>query len=140
MRDSDRPGAVCHRVTPELYLGHQRGQFGNPQGVAPGQAREYRDPGVRMEGMVYLDGKWQVGDESAQAAAENSSIAIRYTAKEVNLVMAPPAAGAVRVEMALEGEQEPGQDTRVEKGGRSSWLTGRGCTTWWPTRRSAREG
>src|SRR5271167_3900385 len=69
-----------------------------------------------MEGMVYLDGQWQVGDESAQAAAENASIAIRYTAKEVNLVMAPPATGAVRVEMALEGDQEPGQDTRVENG------------------------
>ncbi len=116
VRDSDRPGAVCHRVTPELYLGHQRGQFGNPQGVAPGPAREYRDPGVRMEGMVYLDGKWQVGDEFAEAAAENASIAIRYTAKEVNLVMAPPAAGPVRVAIALEADQQPGQDTRVENG------------------------
>ncbi len=116
VRDSDRPGAVCHRVTPELYLGHQRGQFGNPQGVAPGPAREYRDPCVRMEGMVYLDGKWLVGDESAQAAAENASIAIRYTAKEVNLVMAPPAAAAVRVVMALEGDQQRGQDTHIENG------------------------
>jgi len=33
MRDTDQPGAVCYRVTPELYLGHARGQFGNPEGV-----------------------------------------------------------------------------------------------------------
>jgi thiol-disulfide isomerase/thioredoxin len=116
MRDTDRAGAVCHRVTPELYLGHQRGQFGNPQGVTPGQPGEYRDPGVRMEGMVYLGGKWLIGDESAEAAAENASIAIRYTAKEVNLVMAPPAEGPVRVEMAFEGDQQPGQDIRSENG------------------------
>ena len=118
MRDTDRPGAVCHRVTPELYLGHQRGQFGNPQGVTAGQAGDYRDPGVRMEGMAYLDGKWLVGDESAQALAENSSIAIRYTAKEVNLVMAPPAQGPVRVDIALDGDQRAGQDVQSEDGRR----------------------
>jgi thiol-disulfide isomerase/thioredoxin len=116
VRDTDRPGAVCHRVTPELYLGHQRGQFGNPQGVAQGAAQEYRDPGVRMEGMVYLDGAWQVGDESAEAAAKNSSIAIRYTAKEVNLVMAPPAAGPVHAAITLESDQQPGQDAHAENG------------------------
>src|SRR5437867_10523124 len=33
MRDTDLPGAVCYRVTPELYLGYARGQFGNPEGV-----------------------------------------------------------------------------------------------------------
>jgi thiol-disulfide isomerase/thioredoxin len=116
VRDTDRPGAVCHRVTPELYLGHQRGQFGNPLGVAQGAAQEYRDPGVRMEGMVYLDGTWQVGDESAEAAAKNSSIAIRYTAKEVNLVMAPPAAGPVDAAITLQPDQQPGQDVRTENG------------------------
>lgn len=118
LRDTDQPGAVCHRVTPELYLGHQRGQFGNPHGVIAGQAGDYCDPGVRMEGMVYLDGKWLVGDESAQALGENSSIAIRYTAKEVNLVMAPPAEGPVRVDIALDDGQRAGQDVRVEDGRR----------------------
>jgi thiol-disulfide isomerase/thioredoxin len=117
VRDTDRPGAVCYRVTPELYLGHQRGQFGNPQGVVEGYPHEYRDPGVRMEGMVYLDGKWQVGEESSEAVAENASIAIRYTAKEVNLVMAPSEEdGPVRVELTLEAGQRAGQDSRVENG------------------------
>jgi thiol-disulfide isomerase/thioredoxin len=116
IRDTDQPGAVCHRVTPELYLGHARGQFGNPQLLVPGQARNYHDPGVRMEGMIYLDGEWLIGEESSQAAADKASIAIRYTAKEVNLVMAPPKEGPVRVEMVLEGEQQAGQDARMEGG------------------------
>jgi thiol-disulfide isomerase/thioredoxin len=117
MRDTDRPGAVCHRVTPELYLGHQRGQFGNPQGVTAGLAQEYRDPGVRMEGMVYLGGKWAVGEESSEAVADDASLALRYTAKEVNLVMAPSQdGGPVRVELTLEGEQQAGHDSRIENG------------------------
>ena len=116
VRDTDRPGAVCYRVTPELYLGHARGQFGNPQGVAPGHPHEYRDPQVHMEGMVYLDGKWLVSEESAQAVAENASIAIRYTAKEVNLVMAPPADGPVIVELTLQGVARPGHDSRLDNG------------------------
>jgi len=116
VRDSDRPGAVCHRVTPELYLGHQRGQFGNPQGVEAGYPHDYRDPGVRMEGMVYLDGKWSVGDESSEAVGDNASIAIRYTAKEVNLVMAPSAEGPICVELTLEGEQQAGHDSRADNG------------------------
>lgn len=118
VRDTDRPGAVCHRVTPELYLGHQRGQFGNPHGVAAGQAADYHDAGVRMEGMVYLDGKWLVGDESAQALTADSSLAIRYTAKEVNLVMAPSADGPVRVDIALDGGQHAGHDVVAEDGHR----------------------
>lgn len=117
VRDTDRAGAVCHRVTPELYLGNQRGHFGNPQGIAPGYPHEYKDPGVRMEGTVYLDGNWVVGEESSEAAAENASIAIRYTAKEVNLVMAPPQEGPVQVELTLEGDQQQaGADSRLENG------------------------
>ncbi len=116
VRDTDQPGAVCHRVTPELYLGHQRGHFGNPQGISAGYPHEYRDPGVRMEGMIYLGGKWSVGEESSEAAADNASIAIRYTAKEVNLVMAPPQDGPVAVEMTLEADQRAGHDARLENG------------------------
>ena len=69
-----------------------------------------------MEGMVYLDGKWSVGDESSEAVGDNASIAIRYTAKEVNLVMAPSAEGPISVELTLEGEQQAGHDSRADNG------------------------
>ena len=59
MRDSDQPGAVCYRVTPELYLGHARGNFGNPEGIMRDQAHDYRDPGRHMESTAYLDGRWR---------------------------------------------------------------------------------
>src|ERR1700730_1740623 len=60
LRDTDRSGALCYRVTPELYLGFARGQFGNPAGVTRDQAADYTDPGRHVEGATYLSGRWRV--------------------------------------------------------------------------------
>lgn len=116
MRDTDRAGAVCYRVTPELYLGYARGQFGNPVSVARDQAHDYVDVGPHMEGMTYLAGRWRVEQESARAEAEGASIALKYTAKDVNLVMAPPAGAIARMEIRLEGAQKPGDDVQYDGG------------------------
>ncbi len=112
VRPGDRSGALCYRVTPELYLGYERGQFGNPGGVAQERAADYADPGRHAEGVVYLRGRWTVDREGARAEAAQAAIAIRYTAMDVNLVMAPPAAGPARVELELGGNQRPGADVR----------------------------
>jgi thiol-disulfide isomerase/thioredoxin len=115
VRDSDRPGAVCYRVTPELYLGHARGQFGNPEGVAHDNPHDYRDIGPHVEGTSYLSGEWRVEQESARAEAAGAAVSLRYTAKDVNLVMAPPAGASVRVEVKLEGAQRAGDDVKFER-------------------------
>src|SRR5882757_8429831 len=114
MREMDRPGAVCYRVTPELYLGHARGQFGNPEGVTRDRPHDYRDIGPHVEGMTYLAGRWRVESESAIAEVAGASTSLRYTAKDVNLVMAPPNDGPVRVEISIEGSQKPGDDVKFE--------------------------
>jgi thiol-disulfide isomerase/thioredoxin len=117
MRDTDRPGAVCYRVTPELYLGYARGQFGNPTGVARDRVADYTDPGRHAEGASYLSGRWTVGQESARAESTDAAIALRYTSMDVNLVMAPPPAGqAARVEVILSEGQRPGSDVKPENG------------------------
>ncbi|HZO83095.1 MAG TPA: redoxin family protein [Candidatus Binataceae bacterium] len=116
VRDTDRPGALCYRVTPELYLGYARGQFGNPGGVVHDRAHDYADPGHHAEGIAYLGGRWIVGAESAGAGAAGASLALRYTGKDVNLVMAPPAQGPVRVELKLDADQRPGEDARPDSG------------------------
>jgi thiol-disulfide isomerase/thioredoxin len=113
VRDSDRPGAVCYRVTPELYLGYARGNFGNPEGVVRDRAHDYRDLGPHVEGMSYLAGRWRIESESARSEA-GASISLRYTAKDVNLVMAPPDGATVRAELTLEGAQRPGEDVKFE--------------------------
>ena len=114
VRDSDRPGAVCYRVTPELYLGYARGNFGNPAGVVRDRPHDYRDLGPHVEGMSYLAGIWRVDQESAHSEDSGAAISLRYTAKDVNLVMAPPAGASVRAEITLEGGQRAGDDVKFE--------------------------
>ncbi len=116
VRDTDRQGAVCYRVTPELYLGHARGQFGNPEGIARDRAHDYSDSGRHMEGVPYLAGRWRVEEEFARAEAPGASIRLRYTSKDVNLVMAPPAGSAAQVELILDGSQTPGDDVKTASG------------------------
>jgi len=116
VRDSDHPGAVCYRVTPELYLGYARGQFGNFEAVVRDRPHDYRDTGPHVEGMSYLAGRWRVEQESARSEAPGAAISLRYTAKDVNLVMTPSAgvSVSVRAEVTLDGGQRAGDDVKLD--------------------------
>jgi thiol-disulfide isomerase/thioredoxin len=116
VRDSDQPGAVCYRVTPELYLGYARCSFGNPDGINRDEPHDYRDPGRHMESTAYLDGRWRVEQESARAEAVGAALHLRYTAREVNLVMGPGATGAVKVQVTLSDGERLGTDVKTIDG------------------------
>ncbi len=106
LREEDRPGAVCYRVTPEIYLGFLRGAVGNPTGLVPKQAVRYRDPGLHAEGFFYLDGPWVADEECVYRpwdALETSRVALRYTAREVNLVLNPLAGQPARLDIWQDG-------------------------------------
>jgi len=96
VRGEDEPGAVCYRVTPELYLGYQRGALGNAAGISPDRPATYADPGKHTDGYAYLEGDWLLaGEYLARPAGANaeSRMIIPYMAKEVNLVVHPPSYG-----------------------------------------------
>jgi hypothetical protein len=96
VREEDRAGAVCYRVTPELYLGYQRGAIGNVGDLTPDASATYRDPGKHMDGMAYLDGDWLLAGEylaRPAGASVESRLAVPYMAKDVNLVIHPPTYG-----------------------------------------------
>jgi thiol-disulfide isomerase/thioredoxin len=114
IRDTDQPGAVCYRVTPELYLGYARGQFGNPAGVVRDKSFDYADPGRHVEGAAYVSGRWLVSEESARAEELGAMLMLRYTAMDVNLVMTPPSSGPGRVELLMDDEQQAGSDITFE--------------------------
>ena len=103
VRETDAPGAVCYRVTPELYLGYQRGRIGNTAGLAPDKPATYKDLDKHAEGYFFLEGDWMLGGESSArpvGASGESRLHLRYMAKEVNLVMMPPYGGGdARVEL-----------------------------------------
>jgi hypothetical protein len=50
-----------------------------------------------------LDGAWSVGEEAAVLEAPGGTIAFRFEARDLNLVLAPPApGGSVRFEVRLD--------------------------------------
>lgn len=96
LRPEDGPGAVCWRVTPELYCGYARGAVGNPGGPAPDRPHRYADLGRHAEGALYLDGDWLVSATSAArpfGASGPSRLSLTYMAADVNAVLHPPVAG-----------------------------------------------
>lgn len=97
LRATDNPGAVCEKATPELYLGYGRGRLGNTEGLVPDTTVTYRLPPLLSPEVPYLEGDWQSGLESATLMSDEGSIVVRYRAKEVHLVLAPPNGGKARV-------------------------------------------
>jgi thiol-disulfide isomerase/thioredoxin len=129
LREEDQAGAVCYRVTPELYLGYQRGIVGNVVGMAPDKASTYVDPGKHMDGAAYLHGDWLLAGEylarPAGASAE-SRVTVPYMAKDVNLVIHPPTyGGAATISVLQDGAaiaaEDAGED--VVTGGATSIVT-----------------
>ena len=79
--------------SPETYVGSARGERRD----APGDALALN--------RWALAGEWSVGDEAAELAAAGGSIAYRFHARDLNLVLAPPASGApVRFAVELDGK------------------------------------
>jgi len=89
--------------SPETYVGGAR-------------AERRRDADVGRLGLNEwaLAGDWSVGEEEAVLQAAGGSIAYRFDARDVNLVLAPPADGAaVPFTVSLDG-RPPGDDRGVD--------------------------
>ena len=84
--------------SPETYLGSGRGE----------RARRGRRASALALNQWALSGEWSVRDEAAELEAADGSIAYRFQARDLNLVLEPPASGApVRFSVRLDG-QPPG--------------------------------
>jgi thiol-disulfide isomerase/thioredoxin len=79
--------------SPETYLGHARGE-----------GRSDPSSGGLELNQWGLIGNWSVGAEAAVLEAAGGSIAFRFEARDLNLVLAPPASGGpVRFTVKLDG-------------------------------------
>ncbi|MEX2247184.1 MAG: redoxin domain-containing protein [Dehalococcoidia bacterium] len=124
VRDEDRAGATCYRVSPELYLGYQRGSIGNVVGLEADKPAIYRDPGKHMDGHAYLDGEWLLAGEylarpAGAGASVESRVTVPYLAKDVNLVVHPPTyGGAATIRVLQDGAPLADEDAGADvKGG-----------------------
>jgi hypothetical protein len=90
--------------SPETYLGAARGE-------------RRSDAGRPALNRWALDGTWSVGEEAAVLEAGSGSIAYRFQARDVNLVLAPPDSGAaIPFTVELDG-RAPGDAHGVDTGG-----------------------
>jgi thiol-disulfide isomerase/thioredoxin len=97
--------------TPENYTGYARtGGFASPGGMLPDRSAGYATPERLGLNRWALSGEWTATEEFSRADAAHARIAYRFQARDVNLVMAPPATGAaVRYQVLLDG-RPPGPD------------------------------
>jgi thiol-disulfide isomerase/thioredoxin len=108
LRPEDRPGTECLGATPELYLGLERGRLGNAERAAAAEIVRFLLPGRREPDRVYALGPWRTELKHLESVGtEPAAMHLRYTAVEVNLVMASADGPAVEVEIAVDGEALP---------------------------------
>lgn len=131
LRDTDKPGAVCYPVTPELYMGYERGgqqgSLGNQGGYQAGKTVNFTDPGKWEDGMVYAQGPWKNNGESLESTRSSTTprdyIAIKYHALEVNSVLKPEQGKPVKVFIYHDGKPvakaDKGADIKYDDQGRS---------------------
>ena len=110
VRAEDAPGAMCYRPSPELYCGAARGNLGNDEGYAADAVILYMDKGEREENKFYLHGAWRAHDEYIELAGTRGHVALRYKAKEVNLVLSPTG-DPVELMLGLQGARLVGAAT-----------------------------
>jgi thiol-disulfide isomerase/thioredoxin len=101
--------------SPETYLGYARmDSFVSPGGGAPDRARVYSAPAMLKLNQWALTGNWTIKREFAVSRAGKGSIAYRFHARDVHLVMAPETRGKpVRFHVTVDGKP-PGEAHGVD--------------------------
>jgi hypothetical protein len=129
IREADRPGVLCYRVTPEILTGWQRGTIGNIEGFSPESTIHYDDPGLYISGRLYLQGNWRNDRNYLRLEGEGVDegyIVLTYQAKEVNAVIKPEGEKNFQVFVQQDGHyltpDNCGDDVLVDDEGRSYFV------------------
>jgi thiol-disulfide isomerase/thioredoxin len=95
--------------SPENYVGYARTEnFASPGGAVPGQRHDYAAPARLTPNHWALSGNWTMEREAIRLEKANGRIAYRFHARDLHLVMGPPAgARPVRFRVLIDG-QPPG--------------------------------
>jgi len=90
--------------SPETYVGYARAEnFVSPGGAAKDQPKTYKAD-VKQLNEWGLNGDWTVGGEQATLNAKDGSIAYRFHARDLHLVLGPTADGKpVRFRVTIDG-------------------------------------
>jgi Thioredoxin like C-terminal domain len=90
----------------ENYLGYERTQgFVSPGGAAVDQPRTYQPPARLRLNEWALSGDWTVKNQAVALNQPNGSIAYRFQARDLHLVMGPAAPStSVRFRVLIDGK------------------------------------
>jgi thiol-disulfide isomerase/thioredoxin len=126
VRESDRMGAVCYRVTPEIQAGYLRGSIGNVEGYIPESVVSYADPGIYLDGRFYAAGDWMNGKDSLrldEVPGHEGHIILDYQGLEVGTVLKQEGKERVEVDIRQDDRflttENRGEDVRLGKDGRT---------------------
>jgi len=101
--------------SPESYVGYGRAVgFASPGGLVPDERHGYTAPAGLRRNQWALSGDWRVGVEAAVLIAPGGTISYRFHARDLHLVVGPPAARPpVRFTVRIDG-QPPGHAGGVD--------------------------
>ena len=101
--------------SPETYIGYGRGErFASEGGAVRDRTSDYKIPGTLELNQWALGGTWLIGDEQAVLKTANGSIAYRFHARDLHLVLGPGEGGKpVRFRVTIDGKP-PGLDHGVD--------------------------
>ncbi len=126
LRDEDKHGAISYKTTPEILAGFQHRSIGNVEGFVPQCTTYFEDPGLYLEGRLYLQGNWFADREFLKlddSESAGGSVMIMYQAKEVNVVLKPEGEKNFQVFVQQDDTYltivNKGEDVRIDEEGRS---------------------
>jgi hypothetical protein len=96
--------------SPETYIGYNRADnFASPGGIVENESHDYTAPPLTLN-QWSLKGDWTVGAEDAALDKADGRIAYRFHARDLHLVLGPPADGKpIHFRVTIDGEA-PGAD------------------------------
>lgn len=97
-------GGVCYPMTPELYLGYNRGLISNPEGYRIDEIFDYKRPEQMAEDSIALEGNFLARPTYLESGDENATIYLRFHGTEVNMVMRPVEGNEAKAEINLNGK------------------------------------
>ncbi len=110
----EAPADWNHLQTPESYLGYGRSErFSSADGVAFDERRAYQLPERLCVNHWSLDGEWTIGRENVVLDQAGGSIACRFHARDVHLVLCAGAREQIPFRVLLDGEA-PGPSAGVD--------------------------
>jgi thiol-disulfide isomerase/thioredoxin len=91
--------------SPETYLGYEQGQnFVSADAAEFDEPREFGVPERLERNQWALSGNWTLGPGKSVANEADGRLTFRFHARDVNLVMGPPASGPVVYRVLVDGE------------------------------------